>query len=435
MPAFETDRSIIRAERPARVPSVVYVLGAGVFAVGTSEFMIAGLLPEIARDLGASVPSTGFLVSAFAIGMLVGAPVTAIATLRLPQRATLVGALAVVAAGHVLGALATTYGVLLASRVVSAVATGAFWAVAAVVAVSRTPVAARGRALATLIGGLTVANVAGVPGGTALGQQLGWRSAFWAVTLFALLAVAGVALSVRAADGERPRPSIAAEVQAFRRPRLWVALSTTALFQAGIMGVLTYVGPLLLDVSHLREPLVPLVFSAVGIGSVLGTALGGRLGDAHPWPTLYGALAALATVFALLALLAQNAVAAVALLVASGVAGFTVAAPLNARIFALAGSAPTLTSAANVSAFNVGNTIGPWFGGIALAAGAGLRAPAWLGAGLATGALALGLLSRYLDGRSEQPAVGGPAGELVPAARAGACAAPRRRGSRRSSPR
>jgi DHA1 family chloramphenicol resistance protein-like MFS transporter len=417
---FETDRSIIRAEPPARVPSVVYVLGAGVFAVGTSEFMIAGLLPEIARDLGASVPSTGFLVSAFAIGMLVGAPVTAVATLRLPQRATLVGALAAVAAGHVIGALATTYGVLLTSRVISAVATGAFWAVAAVVAVSRTPVAARGRALATLVGGLTVANVAGVPAGTALGQELGWRSAFWAVTVFALLAVAGVALSVRP-TGERPRPSVAAEVRAFRQPRLWVALATTALFQAGIMGTITYVGPLLLDVSHLREPLVPLVFSAVGIGSVLGTALGGRVGDAHPWPTLYGGLAALATVYALLAILASSAAAAVALLVVSGVAGFAVAAPLNARIFALAGSAPTLTSAANVSAFNVGNTIGPWVGGIALAAGAGLRAPAWLGAVLATGALGLGLLSRHLDRRavppvpSEEPAVGGPAGELVPA--------------------
>jgi DHA1 family chloramphenicol resistance protein-like MFS transporter len=338
------------------------------------------------------------------------------------------GALAVVAAGHVLGALAASYGVLLTSRVVAAVATGAFWAVAAVVTVARTPVAVRGRALATLLGGLTVANVAGVPAGTALGQALGWRSAFWAVTVFALVAVAGVALAVRDEPrSDRPAPSIARELRAFRQPRLWVALSTTALFQAGIMGVITYVAPLLIDVSGLREAWVPLVLSAIGIGSVVGTALGGRTGDARPWTTLYAALGALAAGYAGLALFASLPAVAVALLVLAAVAAFGAAAPLNSRVMSLGGDAPTLTSASNVSAFNVGNTVGPWSGGLAISAGLGLRAPAVLGALLAAGALSLALLSRHLDRRaaqaasparrdlSEQAAVGGPAGELVPA--------------------
>ena len=176
------------AERgTGRVPLVVHVLGACVFVMGTSEFMIAGLLPDIAGDLGVSIPEAGYLISAFAVGMIVGAPLMAVLTLRLPRRTTLVGALHVVAAGQAAGALAGGYGVLLAARVVTAVAMGAFWAVAAVVTVASVPPGARARALSVLLAGLTVSNVAGIPLGTLVGQQFGWRASFWLVAALAFV--------------------------------------------------------------------------------------------------------------------------------------------------------------------------------------------------------------------------------------------------------
>ena len=380
-----------------RVPPVVYALGTGVFAVGMSEFMIAGLLPEIAADVNVSVAAAGFLVSAFAVGMFVGAPVMTALTLRLSPRLVLTGALAVVAAGHVLGACATSYQVLLASRVIAAVATGAFWAVAAVVAVANSPAEIRGRSLAAMVGGLTVANVVGVPAGAFLGDQLGWRSPFWVVAVLAAAAFAGVAAYVPRGRPAQPTPSLAGELQAFRCPRLWVALGTTAVYQAAMICAITYLGPLLVDGKGLDGGVLPLVFCALGLGSVAGTFIGGRLGDRYPWRTLLVGLAALVVVMGLLGVAGGDTRAALALAFAAGTAGYALSAPLNTRIFALAGSAPTLASASNVSAFNLGATVGPWLGGLAISVGLGVTAPPWLAAALVTGALCLALLSRRLD--------------------------------------
>lgn len=385
------------APRP-RVPRVVHALGAGVFAVGMSEFMVAGLLPEIARDIHVSIAAAGFLVSAFAIGMLVGAPLTTALTLRVSPRLVLTGALGVVAAAHVLGACATSYQVLVASRVVAALATGAFWAVAAVVAVASSPPAIRGRSLAAMVGGLTVANVVGVPAGAFLGAHLGWRSPFWVVAVLSTVALAGVAAHVPPGRrDDRPAPSLAGELQAFRSPRLWVALCTTAVYQSAMVCTITYLGPLLVDGKGLAGGVLPLAFVALGLGSVAGTFVGGRLGDAYPWRTLLLGLAGLAVVMALLGAAGGHPAAALLLVFAAGTAGYALSTPLNARIFALAGGAPTLASAANVSAFNLGATVGPWLGGLAISVGSGVTAPPWLAAGLAVGALMLALLSRRLD--------------------------------------
>jgi len=381
-----------------RVPPVVHALGAGVFAVGMSEFMVAGLLPEIAHDIHVSIAAAGFLVSAFALGMLVGAPLMTVLTLRLSPRLVLTGALGVVAAAHVLGACATSYQVLVASRVVAALATGAFWAVAAVVAVASSPPEIRGRSLAAMVGGLTVANVVGVPAGTFLGGHLGWRSPFWVVAVRATVALLGAAARVpRGRRGARPAPSLAGELQAFRCPRLWVALCTTAVYQSAMVCTITYLGPLLVDGKGLDGGVMPLVFCALGLGSVAGTFIGGRLGDAYPWRTLLAGLAGLAVVMGLLGVAGGRTSAALLLVFAAGTAGYALSTPLNARIFALAGSAPTLASASNVSAFNLGATVGPWLGGLAISVGRGVTAPPWLAAGLAAGALLLALLSRRLD--------------------------------------
>ncbi len=385
-----------------RVPLTVYVLSACVFALGTSEFMIAGLLPEMAADLRVTIPEAGYLISAFAVGMIVGAPLMAVLTLRLPRRVTLVAALLVVAAGQAAGALAGTYGVMLTARVVTAVAMGAFWAVAAVVTVSSVGPGARARALAVLLAGLTVSNVAGIPLGTLVGQEFGWRASFWLVGALAAVGVVGVLACVRnAAAG--PVPRLSAEVAAFRTGRLWVAFGTTALYQAAVVCLVSYIAPLLVDVTGLDAGWVPVVQLGFGVGSLVGVVIGGRIADAHPWSTLFGSLAGVVALLVLVGLFAAVPAVLVVLVLLLGVVAFVIAAPLNSRVFALAGAAPTLASAANTSAFNVGNSVGPALGGLVIAAGLGYTAPAWVGAGLALGAVGLGLVSWSLDRRRPLP--------------------------------
>ncbi|MFR9722698.1 Cmx/CmrA family chloramphenicol efflux MFS transporter [Streptomyces sp. MS19] len=365
------------------MPLAVYVLGAAVFALGTSEFMLSGLLPEMADDLDVSIPTAGLLISAFAIGMIVGAPVLAAATQRLPRRLTLVGLLAVFAAGHVVGALAPGYGVLFVCRVVSALACAGFWAVGAAVAVSLVPRDARARAMAVMIGGLSVANVTGVPAGAVLGQSLGWRSAFWAVGVLALLGLAGVLLLVPAtpAGPAEARMPLRQEARVYRDPQVWLASVTIALFAAGTFCFFSYLAPLLTDVAGLDEGWVPAVLVLYGVGAFGGTVLGGRLADAHMFGTLYTGLLAAFGVLVLAALTAETAVAIVILSGLLGFACFLCAPGLNARIFEVAGAgAPTLAGATATSAFNTGNALGPWAGGLVISGGLGYAWTAWVGA-------------------------------------------------------
>ena len=380
-----------------RVPRVVAVLALSIFVLGTSEFMITGLLPEMARDLAVSIPATGYLISAFAIGMIVGAPLMAIVTLALPRRTTLVASLLVFVVGHVLAALASDYGVVLVARVVTALATAPFWVVAAVVAVSMVGEHLRARALAVLLSGLTVATVLGVPLGTVVGQQLGWRATFWAVAGLALLGLVGVLATVpRRTEGTR-RPVLRDELAAFRRRRLWLALGTTALYQAGALSVVAYVAPLLTAVAGVPESWVPAVLFGYGLAALAGITVGGRLADAHPWATLFTALGAGAVIFVVLGVFAAVPGVAVVSVVLLGGVAFLVAAPLNARVFQLAGAAPTLASAANTAAFNVGNALGPVVGGLAIAGGHGYASPSWIALALFAGSIGLGVAGRAAD--------------------------------------
>jgi MFS transporter, DHA1 family, chloramphenicol resistance protein len=386
---------------PIRVPLSVWVLAASTFVLGTSEFVVAGLLPQIAADLHVSVPHAGLLISAFAIAMVLGAPAMAVLTLRLPRRTTLLSALGVFAAGNVLAALAADYDLLLVARVVTAVATGAFWAVAAVLTVSLAGERIRARALAVLVGGLTVSNIVGVPLGTFVGQRLGWQAAFWTVAILAAAVSPVVLLLVPNPRTPRVASPVRAEAGAFRSGRLWLALATTAAFQGGTIAMFSYVAPLLTDVTGLPASALPVVLAAFGVGNMVGIHLGGRFADRYPWRTLLGGLVGTIVVLAALASAARDPYVAVPLLLLFGVLGFSLAAPLNARVFALAGPAPTLASAVNASAFNVGNTVGPWLGGIVIGVGLGYAAPSWVGAALLSGALALGTVSRRLDRRYE----------------------------------
>ncbi|MFI1970307.1 Cmx/CmrA family chloramphenicol efflux MFS transporter [Streptomyces cinnamoneus] len=396
------------------MPVAVHVLGLSVFALGTSEFMLSGLLQPIARDMGVSIPQAGLLVSAFAIGMVVGAPLLAAATLRLPRRTTLVVLLAVFGLGQVAGALAPTYGVLFASRVVSALACAGFWAVGAAVAVSLVPVDARARAMAIMIGGLSIANIAGVPAGALLGQHAGWRAAFWAVAALSAVGLAGVLALVPATKpttGE-DAPRLRAELRIYRDRQVWLALVTTALNAAAVFCLFSYLAPLLTETAGLKESWVPTVLALFGVGALIGATIGGRVADAHLFGTMYGGIGASAVVLAALALTADMAVVAVGLALLLGVAAFMTAPALNARMFNLANAAPTLAGATTTAAFNIGNTIGPWLGGLVIAAGWGYPAVAWLGALLA--ALAVGttaVASRLHRGPSR--VVAGSAGAAV----------------------
>jgi MFS transporter, DHA1 family, chloramphenicol resistance protein len=391
--------AVAALSQPARIPRVVPVLALSIFALGTSEFMIAGLLPQLAADLRVGIPEAGYLISAFAVGMIVGAPAMAVLTLRLPRRTTLLAALGVFVVGHVVSALAPQYGLLLVARVITAVATGAFWAVAAVVTVSVVVPQLRARSLAVLLGGLTVANVAGVPLGTLVGQQFGWRSAFWAVGALAAASALGVVLSVPPGTQQGPAPRVAAELAAFRRGRLWLALGTTALYQSAMIGAFSYVAPLLTEVTGIEERWVPAVLLGFGLGSLVGVVIGGRLADPYPWPTLFGGLASAGVLLGLVGVFAREPVVVVGLVVLLGAIAFIAGAPLNARVFTLAGAAPTLASATNTSAFNVGNSLGPALGGLAIGAGWGFTAPAYLGVLLAAGAIVVALVSWALDRR------------------------------------
>ncbi|MFI5560974.1 Cmx/CmrA family chloramphenicol efflux MFS transporter [Amycolatopsis japonica] len=364
------------------MPLAVCVLGLSVFALGTSEFMITGLLPGMAADLNVGIPEAGLLISAFAIGMVVGAPLLAIATLRVPRRATLMALLVVFGLSHVVGALGSGYALLFATRVVSAVACAGFWAVAAATAVALVPVERRGRALAILVGGLTVANIAGVPAGTFLGQHAGWRAAFWAVTALTVIALAGVFALVPETQNGEDKTDVATELRLYRGGRFWLALGVIALAQAMIFATFSYLAPLLTEVAGLPESWVPGVLSLFGLGALIGITAGGRLADARPFATLYGGLSVALLALVLLAVSGPATPVAIFAVFLFGVAGFGVNPALNVRAFAVAGNAPTLVGASTTAAFNVGNTVGPWLGGESIDAGLGYPSVAWVSVGL-----------------------------------------------------
>ncbi|GAA2204312.1 MFS transporter [Nonomuraea monospora] len=382
------------------MPLAVYILGLSIFAQGTSELMLAGLLPEMARDLGVSVPDVGLLISAFAIGMLVGAPVLAVVTLRWPRRTVLLAFLGLFALTHVAGALTSSYGVLFATRVAGAFVYAGFWAVAATTAIGLVPANARAKAMSVLAGGLTVATVIGLSAGTVIGQHLGWRAAFWAVAALSALAGIGVFATI---PGGRPdgasTPRVSDELRALARPALWLAYGTTALTTGALLSSFSYLSPLLTDVTGLDPAWVPAVLGLYGVGALIGITIGGRIADARPYPLLFAGVTGLVVTSAALAASASVALLAVPLIFLLGAFGFGTNPALNARPFALAKDAPTLAAGMNVASFNVGITAGPWVGGLAIGAGLGYASVAWIGAAIGVAGLAAVALGASLHRR------------------------------------
>ncbi|OYO13567.1 MFS transporter [Enemella evansiae] len=391
-----TDTRTTSPTRRGTVP----LLAAGVFVVGTSEFLPAGLLPLIAADLQVPIPAVGTLISMFAIGMLVGAPVMALLTLRLPRRLTLLGALAVFGAAHLLPVFVGGYGVLLVSRGIAAVACATYWAVASLIAIGTVDESRVPRALAALVTGLSLANIVGVPAGTWLGQGAGWKAAFVAVALASLLlfVLQAVAIRDRSSVPSEPLLRLARrELRVLTQPAALVTLGTTAAFQGAVFCAFSYLSPLLTEVAGVPAAVVPLVLLGNGVGMLVGIRIGNRLVTAGLLVTVRRCLLVLAGALLLVLAASWHPVAVIVAEVLLGVATGLLVPAINGRIFQVAGTAPTLASGMNVGAFNVGNAVGPWLGGLAIAAGLGLRAPVVIGIGLVVLALLLTQLSRALE--------------------------------------
>ncbi|MFD3311281.1 Cmx/CmrA family chloramphenicol efflux MFS transporter [Streptomyces sp. NPDC058656] len=372
------------------MPFGLYLLGLAVFAQGTSEFMLSGLVPDIAREMGVSVPAAGSLTSAFAVGMVVGAPLMAVLARRWSRRAALLGFLGAFLVVHVVGAVTDSFAVLLVTRVVGALANAGFLAVAVVTAVAMVDADAKGRAMSVLLGGVTVACVAGVPGGAVLGQLWGWRAAFWAVVVLSVPALFAIVRSVPGGVPEAARASVRGEVRALRAPQLQVALLLGALVNGATFCTFTYLAPIVTSVSGLGEAWVPLVLALFGCGSFVGVAVAGRIADARPGRVLVGGGVALLVGWGLLGLTAGNPVAAVVLAFVQGVLSFGVGSTLISRVLYEAAGAPTLAGGFATAAFNVGGALGPWLGGLAIGAGLGYRSPVWVSAVLVGLALVAG---------------------------------------------
>ncbi|KUL51870.1 Cmx/CmrA family chloramphenicol efflux MFS transporter [Streptomyces sp. NRRL S-1521] len=390
------------------MPFAIHLLGLAVFAQGTSEFMLSGLVSGIAGDLGVSIPAAGHLTSAFAVGMVVGAPLMAVLSRRFSRRGALLAFLVTFLAVHVAGALTTSFAVLLVTRVVGALANAGFLAVALVTAADLAGPHAKGRATSALLGGVTVACVAGVPAGALLGEVWGWRSAFWAVALLSLPALAAIAWAVPAGPGsagpDDARPSVLGELRALRSPRLRLTLLLGALVNGATFCTFTYLEPLVTRVTGLGSGWVPVVLALFGIGSFAGVSLAGRVADVRPLPLLVGGSCALLGGWVLFAVTAAHPVATVVLVLVLGALSFGVGATLISQILYAASEAPTLAGGFATAAFNVGGALGPWCGGLVLSAGLGHRAPVWVSALLVGVALAVGGTALARRRRATAPA-------------------------------
>ncbi|MFD2031329.1 MFS transporter [Ancylobacter dichloromethanicus] len=370
------------------------------FGIGTTEFVIMGLLPEVAADLSVTIPAAGLLVTGYALGVVIGAPIVAIITNSLPRKGTLIGLASMFVVGNFLCAIAPRLLVpdgrarrhrLLPRRL--------FFGIGAVVAASLVPPKQRASAIALMFAGLTLANVLGVPLGTALGQAAGWRSTFWAVVLIGLLAVTAIALWV---PRNIPHSSgnIIREFAVLKRTQVILTMLMSVLASASLFSVFTYIAPLLRDVTGFTPHAVTYVLLLFGVGITIGNLLGGKLADWRLMPSLMGTFVGLAAVLVAFVFLSPFATAAVATVFVWGILVFAVVAPIQMRVVDAAVGAPNLASTLNQGAFNLGNAAGAWIGGAAITFGIGYADLPWVGAALAVGALGLCVASQALERRT-----------------------------------
>ncbi|NUO97346.1 MAG: MFS transporter [Nonomuraea sp.] len=386
------------ADSGGRLPLGVYVLAFSLFAMGSAEFLLAGVLPEIAGDLRISLSSAGALISAFAAGVVIGGPPFAVLTLRWPRRATLVVTQAVFAVAVATGLLTDSYPVLLVTRFAGGLAYAGYWAVAAVTAIGLVTPGRTARASGVVVSGLSVAMIAGGPAGAMLSYFTGWRGGFWGVVV---LTAAGAVLSLLAIPATKAaeEPDARRELRTMRQPQLWAVYAVTILSTAAYMITFNYLASFLTDVTGVPGVWVPGVLALFGVGAFAGLSIGGRIADRRPVHALLIGAAGIAACSVLLALLARHPLAVVPLVLLLGIAGFVLNPAVYGRVFTIAAKAPTLAGATTVSAFQLGISIVPALAGVALNAGAGVVSVPWIGAGLAVAVVPAVLLDRAIGRR------------------------------------
>ncbi|MGW7578532.1 MFS transporter [Streptomyces sp. NPDC054765] len=378
------------------MPLALLALAISAFGIGTTEFVMMGLLPDGADDLGTSVPTAGYLVSAYALGVVIGAPLLTVLGSRIPRKRMLVCLMAVFTVGNLASALAPTFGLLAAGRLLAGLPHGAFFGIGAVVAARLVREGRQARAVATMFLGLTIANIIGAPAATLLGQQFGWRATFLVVAAIGVVAMASLARLIPPLPAaERTGPG--RELRALGDRQVLLGLLTTVFGFAGIFAVYSYLASMMTEVTGFAAGSVPLVLALFGIGMTLGALAAGPLTDRALRPTLYGSLGALALVLAAFHFTAQVKWAALVTVVLIGAVGFLTTTPLQMLVMNKAQQAPTLAAASNQSAFNLANAGGAWIGGLVLTAGGGWTSPALAGAVLAALGLAVAVVAGLLD--------------------------------------
>ncbi|MFH9064632.1 MFS transporter [Streptomyces coeruleorubidus] len=387
------------------MPSGLVALALGGFGIGLTEFLIAGLLPQVASDFTVSEAAAGWLISGYALSVAVGAIALTAATARLPRKQVLLGLVALFVVGNLLSAIAPNYPVMLLGRIVAALCHGSFFGIGSLVARSLVAPEKKSQAVALMFAGLTVANVLGVPFGALVGERWGWRAAFWAVTAIGVLALAGIAALVPAWAGRvRPAPEgdplqdrpaaeagesdpappsgLRAQLRAFRSWQVWLTLTATALGYGGMFGAFSYIAYTFTEVSGFAPADVAWLLMVYGVGLVVGNLVGGRAADRDRDRALVLALSGLTLTLTLFGLLAGSPTASVVLVFGMGVTGFASVPGMITRVTDYAHGA-ALAASANVSASNVGNALGAWLGGLAITAGLGYTSPLYVGAGIA----------------------------------------------------
>lgn len=374
------------------MPFALYLLALVVFAMGTSEFMLAGLVPDISTYFGVPVGTAGLLTSAFAAGMVIGAPAMAALTRRLPVKSTLLGCVTVFAAAHVVGALTPDFTVLFITRVIAAIVNAGFLAVALGAATKLVAPNAKGRAVSILLAGTTVATVAGVPAGAVLGTALGWQSTFWAIALLCVPAAIGIAagFTTQAGDtSEKDSSSLRMELAQLASPRLVLTMMLAALVNAGTFATLTFLAPIVTGTADLSQWWVSVALVLFGVGSFIGVTVAGRLADARPRVVIMGGGSVLVLGWVALALFATNPVALLGLVFAQGVLGFAVGSTLITRVLYAAAGAPTMAGSYATAALNVGAAVGPILAAAALGVIPGALGPVWVAVTTTAAALLL----------------------------------------------
>ncbi|MEB8339978.1 MFS transporter [Streptomyces endophyticus] len=386
------------------MPLALLALAIGAFGIGTTEFVIMGLLPEVAGDFGVSIPTAGYLVTGYALGVMFGAPLMTALGTRIPRKRMLMLLLGFFIVGNLLSAVAPVFAVMLIGRVVASLAHGAFFGIGSVVAAELVAPEKKAGAIAMMFTGLTVANVIGVPLGTFIGQSVGWRVTFTVVAALGVIGLAGIAKLVP----DLPKPEgvrLRHELAAFKNVQVVLAMAMTVLGFGGVFAAVTYIAPMMTHVAGFADGSVTWLMVLFGLGMVAGNLIGGKFADRALMPMLYVSLGVLALVLALFTVTAHNQVLSAISIMLIGAFGFATVPPLQKRVLDQASGAPTLASAVNIGAFNLGNALSAWLGGMVIAAGLGYTSPNWVGAVLAAAALVLAVLSAALERRSSAPSL------------------------------